>query len=152
MTQPPAPQAPAPPPTPDPGSAQPGKRYYALQGDDDPTPYALAALNADGLPERFVPGTGFVDWPALAGALLGFDPSEAREARQITEEQANALMAQNVGALPADYVAANRGQPDGNPQAAPLEPDDNPTLGGRGTGTGAPSAPEPPASGEPSPQ
>lgn len=97
------------------------KRYFALQAVDDPAPYALAALNKDGMPERFIPGEGFVDWPALSGALHGFDPAEAREVREIDAEQAKALMDQNVGPLPANYVASMRGMPDGNPQAAPLD-------------------------------
>jgi hypothetical protein len=98
-------------------TTQQGKRYFALQATDDPAPYALAALNGDGMPERFVPGKGFLDWPALTGALLGFDPAEAQEAREIDEEQAKALMAQNVGPLPDYYVASMQGMPDGNPQA-----------------------------------
>lgn len=111
-------------------TAPAAKRYFALQADDDPAPYALAALNSDGMPERFVPGKGFLDWPSLSGALLGFDPAEAREVHEITEEQAKALQEQNVGPLSDAYVAANQGQPDGNPKADPIDPDDDPVLSG----------------------
>jgi hypothetical protein len=100
-----------------------GKTYFALQDPDDPQPYAVAALNADGMPERFVPGKGFIDWPPLTGALHGFDAEAAREVKPITEEQANALTAQNIGALPDAYVAANQGTPEGNSQAEPVDPD-----------------------------
>lgn len=98
------------------------KTYFVLQASGDDKPYALAALNGDGLPERFVPGKGFLDWPPLAPALLGYG-SDAREVRPVSEDEAKALMEQNIGPLPDSYVASQQGKPDGNPDAEPLDPD-----------------------------
>jgi len=64
-------------------------QWWKLQNRGQSQPYGLAALvDGDGLPRRFVPGEGLVDWPSLAGELLmgesGADP--------ISEDEAKSLM------------------------------------------------------------
>jgi hypothetical protein len=88
---------------------QPGragaKKFYALHLLGDPEPFAVAAKSASGAPERWVPGQGWVDMPAIADYFTGEDPG----AREITPEEAHGYMESGLGTLGEGAVERLRG-------------------------------------------
>lgn len=79
-------------------------RWWALQDNGDPAPYAVAAVAADGLARRYVPGEGLVDWPSLTSITRGEFGSHP-----ITEAEAQALIKRGVGKIDSGIVARARG-------------------------------------------
>jgi hypothetical protein len=81
--------------------------WWALQDYDDPGPYAVMALDQDeGLPRRYVPGQGLLDWPSLAMYVFNGEPG----AHPIDQATAVELMKQDVGKIKPEIVASSKGQ------------------------------------------
>jgi hypothetical protein len=81
------------------------RRYYSLTDPGDSEPWALMSV-CNGVYERWVPGHGWVDAPALA-AYMYDDPG----ATEITAEQAAKLQEAGIGPLSDAAVEAIRGRP-----------------------------------------
>ena len=82
-------------------------QWWALQDFWDEAPYSVMALDPkDGLPRRFVPGEGLVDWPSLSMFVFNGEPG----AHPITEDVAIQMMNQGVGTIDPSFVAAARGK------------------------------------------
>lgn len=129
-------------------------KWWALQDRDDPEPYAVMALDDDGLPRRYVPDQGLVHWPALAMFVFGGETG----ATPIEEDEAIEMIKEGVGAIDPGFVVLEKGQaptipapgedddededeePPAEEAPEPEEPAEEP-----------PAAPEPPAE-EPAPQ
>jgi hypothetical protein len=83
------------------------QHWYALQDPGDKAPYAVMGFNWDeGLPRRFVPGEGLVDWPSLAGYVVNGEPG----AHEIDEATAIKMMKAGVGKVSPANVEYGRGK------------------------------------------
>lgn len=80
-------------------------RYWAIQDVGGPIVGVLAVVDRDGLPRRFVPGVGLVDWPAAVMFTHGGEVG----AHRISTAEAQALMRGGVGAVSPRILATQRG-------------------------------------------
>lgn len=80
-------------------------RWWVLQHPDEAQPAAVFAEGDDGLPRRFVPGQGLVDWPSLAEYTIGGEPG----AHVVDAKAALRHIRNGVGRVSPDVVARNRG-------------------------------------------
>jgi hypothetical protein len=83
------------------------RRYFTIRFPDETEPFCLASLDNTGQPERYVPGEGWVDMPALAGYFYGEDAG----ADEIDEVTARTYIEQGLGILTPAAVEALRGAP-----------------------------------------
>ena len=82
-------------------------RWWVLQLPDGVPRGVIAVIEGDGLPRRYVPGEGLVDWPALTM----FTHNGEAGAYRITEEEALALIRDGGGGpMEAWVVAQQRGK------------------------------------------
>lgn len=88
-----------------PSGAAGERRFYALHLIGEPQPYAVAARTGNGVPERYVPGQGWVDMPVLSDYFTGEDPG----AKEITAEEAHTYIEGGLGQLGEGAVEKLRG-------------------------------------------